>query len=477
MKPLYENEDVGTQDGRRLLVVSYHFPPDRAIGARRWEKFSHFASARGWGMDVFMRGDLSRSDLETARSSLPSGVRVFAVAAPSLRIERIENAVWRTLKGSRAPDANVSARPADAAAQAADGPRSIRPARPASFARRDLQWALHSPRGWLRAYWASLDFARISAWGDEVMAAVASVFDQRVHRAVVTSGPPFMMHDVGRRLSLRYRIPLVMDMRDPWSHVERLPEAIGTPAWVKLAEHYERMAVERATLIVVNTDVARAQMAATYPLRSRDIVTVTNGGDDELLPVVENRTRFVIAHAGTVYLDRDPRALFEAAASVIREHSLTPDDLTLEFIGELEAVGGFPIQEVARAEGIQDYVRVGPPRSHRDALEFMASATMLVTMSGSNMAAIPAKTFECVRFPAWVLAISAPGSATELLLEGTGGDVAAPGDAAAMAEIISRRYQEHRAGVVPEPIGSDVRFSRRHQAGILMDALEARVGK
>lgn len=465
MKPLFENEDVGSQRDRRLLIISYHFPPDRAVGARRWEKFSHFAAERGWGMDVFMRGDIAAADVEAARRQLPSGVRVFAVPQSTLRAESVERAIWRLVKGRGGP-----------AAATADATRNIvaRP-RPTSVSRSELRWALHTPRGWMRAYWAALDFARISAWGDGVMEAVSSVFDPGVHRAVVTSGPPFMSHDVGRRLSHRYRIPFIMDMRDPWSHVERLAEGIATPAWTRLAAHYERMAVERATLVVANTEVARRQMAASYPLRARDIITVTNGGDDEELPAPQCRNRFVIAHAGTVYLDRDPRALFEAAAQVIRRHSLTPDDLTLEFIGELEAVGGFPIDEVARAEGIADYVRTGPPRSHHDAIAFMAEATMLVTMSGTNMAAIPAKTFECVRFPAWVLALSEPASATDLLLDGTGADVASPRDVAAIASIIEKRYLEHRAGVVPEPIGRDPRFSRRHQAGILLDALEARV--
>ena len=71
MNSFYENKDVGTQGGRRLLVISYHFPPDRAVGARRWEKFSHFAAERGWGMDVFMRGDAAASDIEQARRALP----------------------------------------------------------------------------------------------------------------------------------------------------------------------------------------------------------------------------------------------------------------------------------------------------------------------------------------------------------------------------------------------------------------------
>ena len=466
MNPFFANKDVGSQRDRRLLVISYHFPPDRAVGAKRWEKFSHFAAERGWGLDVVMCGDAAELDAEAVRLMLPSGIRVFAIPLPTLRVERMESAVWRALKDRRV--ATTSSSPGSA--NTATGAQRV-----ASMPRSDFRWALHTPRGWMRAYWAALDFARVRAWGDDVIDAVSSVFDRSVHRAVVTSGPPFMSHDVGRRLSQRHRIPFVMDMRDPWSHAERLAEGIATPAWTRLAARYERLAVERAALIIANTEVARRQMVASYPLRVRDIVTVTNGADDDALPPQRRGGRFVIVHAGTLYLDRDPRALFEAAAQIIREFSLTPEDITLEFIGDMEAVGGFPIEAVARAEGISDYVTTGPSRSHGEATAFMADATMLVTMSGSNMAAIPAKTFECVRFPAWILALSAPASATALLLAETGADVASTTDVKAIAEIIGRRYQEHRAGVLPEPIGRDSRFSRRHQAGVLMDAIEARV--
>jgi hypothetical protein len=151
----------------------------------------------------------------------------------------------------------------------------------------------------------------------------------------------------------------------------------------------------------------------------------------------------------------------------------------LEFIGSLEAVGGFPIREVAQQEGIDSYVHTGPARPYAQAMEFMASATMLLSMSGSNATAIPAKTFECVRFDAWVLALSAPGSATELLLRGTGADVVSPKDADRIAQVIREHYLQYTDGVVPVRIGGDGsvndRFSRRSQANILFDAIEARI--
>ena len=292
-----------------------------------------------------------------------------------------------------------------------------------------------------------------------------------------------MSHDAGRRVSRLTGLPFVMDMRDPWRNVERLSEGTASPLWLHLAAKYEQRAVQQAALVVANTELATRALQETYPSRREDIITAMNGADADPLPARRGGKngvgvgRFVVGHAGTVYLDRDPRALFQAAAQVVRELSLTPDQFSLEFIGELEAVGGFPIREVAQQEGIADDVRTGPPRPYTDALQFMADATMLVTMSGTNATAIPAKTFECIRFDAWVLALSAPGSATELLLQGTEAYVVAPGDVERITAVIRKRYQQHAAGVTPNRISADVddRFSRCGQAKLLLDAFVSRV--
>lgn len=461
------HEDVGSQSSRRLIVISYFFPPDTAVGGRRWEKFCHFAAERGWGIDVLMHAGVDMTPTARLRE-LPTGVRVYCIAAPDFMLPKIEAAVARFVRARLRPRTHTnsdSQHPSQTPAPAPFG----------SVARSDLRWALHTPRGWLRLYWSWLDFGYGRAWSRSAVKAARAIFEPGVHRAVISSSPPYMAQEAARVIGEECGIPSVLDMRDPWRHVERIIESVATPLSLHFATRYESRAVAQAALIVANTEVSRRQLAATYPSRANDIITVTNGADEEPLPPQRVGGRFVIAHAGTVYLDRDPRALFSAAAIVIRELALTPDDFGLAFIGDIEAVGGFPIHEVARQEGISEYVETGPSRPHAGALAFMADATMLVTMSGSNMAAVPAKTFECGRFPAWVLALSAPGSATELLLSGTDADVVAPSDAEGIAAVIRARYAQHRAGVIPAPVGADPRFSRRSQADILFDALESRL--
>ena len=89
---------------------------------------------------------------------------------------------------------------------------------------------------------------------------------------------------------------------------------------------------------------------------------------------------------------------------------------------------------------------------------------------------MPAKIYEYVRFPAWMLVTAMAESATASLLRGTDADMVDPHDVDEIARIIQRRYEEFCRGVIPAPIGSDGRFDRRIQARKLMDLIVARCG-
>jgi hypothetical protein len=280
-----------------------------------------------------------------------------------------------------------------------------------------------------------------------------------------------MTHETGRVLSQRHGLPFVMDMRDPWSLNERVTERWASPLWLRGTARHEREMVRQAALVVANTTPARDALARAYPDASERIITVMNGSDDDPLPPQRRGGRFTIAYAGTVYDYGDPRSLFRAAARVIRDLALAPDDFGMDFIGNFDDGGEQALLETARTEGVEDFISVGPTRSHEGAMHFLSQATMLVTFPGWNSVAIPGKVFECVRFDAWLLALSEAGSATDLLLRGTDADVVPRNDIEGIARVIASRYQAHQRGEEATHIARDERFSRRLQARILLDAL------
>jgi len=484
-RPLFEHPGA-TRRPRRLLLISYHFPPDTTIGARRWEKLAHFVAERGWGLDVITcaepGADLARLQL------LPEDTRVYAIPSQSMRAaEWLEHQMWRVYRtiipapSAPKPDAHSGAAVianGEAVAPDVASANDTAPAlplqsrqQPDTMSRHDVRWWPPSPRTLLRSYWVWLDFGRNRRWARHAERLAEELLERDGHFAVVTSGPPHMTHESGRMLSKRRGIPFVMDMRDPWSLNERIPERWATPLWLRSTARHEREMVSQAALVVANTAPARDSLAGAYPDANRKIIAVMNGSDDDPLPPQRRGGRFTIGYAGTVYDYGDPRSLFRAAARVIRDLALSPDDFGMDFIGNFKDGGEESLRATARAEGVEEFVSVGPTRSHEGAKEFMSQATMLVTFPGWNSVAIPGKVFECVRFDAWLLALSDVGSATELLLRGTDADVVPRDDIDGIARAIARRYQAHRRGEQATHIARDERFSRSRQARILLDAL------
>lgn len=455
----------GGDPGRpRLLLVAYHFPPDSAVGALRWEKLTGYAAEHGWAVDA-ITADPSAVDVrdESRLRELPPGTRVYAVRPEPVVADRLADAMLglrprRRAASAAAPSAGESKAPRRAAA-----PRA------ASLTPDQMRWPVLGVADWKRLYDAWRHYTAEVSWGRGAVRIGERLVAVHAHPVIVSCGPPHIAaHGAARVLAARTARPFVIDLRDPWATVRRLPEAYASPLWFTLSERAERRTVAAARMVVVNTDPVRDMMRAKYP--AARVITVMNGYDDEAIPAVERDACFTMAYAGAIYLDRDPRPLIRALARVVRELSLRPGDLRLALIGNVDSYGGVPLGTMAEQEGVAAFVETGGRRPRRDALEFLARAHMLVSLPQDSAHAVPSKVFEFMLFDAWMLALAEPGTATEVVLRGTQVDVAAPSDEAAMAHAIRRRYEQFRAGERPVR-AAEPRFSRREQARLLFRAL------
>jgi len=460
--------EVG-RDEQRCLLIAPHFPPGTGAGALRWEKLcGHLASA-GWALDVVTMDPAVLPSRDEARlAALPAGTRVFAVAPTGAWIDPLEQAAWRAVRGLRAARAALRKEEAMPAGAPAGAP--VRTTRE-SYASAELRWRA-SPDDARRAFHAYAALARDRAWARAAANGATRELDRGLYRAVITSGPPHMVHLAGATLARRWGVPHVVDMRDPWSLVERLPAAHASPITVLVARHHERRLIRAAAAVITNTDAHGVALGRVYPRARQRITTVMNGCDEDAPPPAPPTRRFLIAYTGTIYLDRNPRPLFEAAGRVVRAASLSPDEFGIELMGTVHSLDGVSIADVARDAGLGEYVRLRPPAPRREALEFMAHAAMLVDLPQDSTMAIPSKVFEYMSFPAWILAMAERDTATELLLRDTPADVVRPGDVEAIERVLRRRLEEFRGGVRPAPISADGRFSRRAQAGRLLAVLE-----
>ena len=206
------------------------------------------------------------------------------------------------------------------------------------------------------------------------------------------------------------------------------------------------------------------------------MIAVPNGCDEEPVPASQHERRFVIAYAGSIYLDRDPRPLFRAAAQLVTERGLSPAEFGIEFMGDVRSFDGVPIEQIAQEEGMEAFVQSHAPRPRAEALAFLARATMLVILPQDSDMAIPAKIFDYMQFDAWLLALAEDGSAVEQLLRGSSADVVPPDAVDTLAGLLHLRYLQHLRGEWPMRLAEDPRYSRREQATRLFTAIEAIAG-
>jgi glycosyltransferase involved in cell wall biosynthesis len=454
----------------RLLLISAVFPPDRTVGAQRWQKMLPILMERGWASDVITMAPETPIDA-AGRAALNEldGTRVYAVDRRPLPTRALERAALAVARSIRRPPPQPPSPESRVPSPAIPAPHV--PSIPVP----DIKWHLTHPRGWMRAYYGWAEHAEVLRWSRAAARLAVTLGRATRYDVIITSSPPHMTHEAGRLAAQQLALPLVLDLRDPWSLSDRLYEMFASPLWLREARRYERRVVDAAALVVANTEPFATAMAARYP-RARRVIAITNGADMDPLPPARPPARFTIRYAGTIYSERDPVTLFEAAGRVVRELALTPAEFGIDLIGEAGDTGGGRLLALAHAAGVDAFTTVGPRRPRREALEFLAGASMLVSFPNfSESVAISAKLFEYMRYDAWLLVLASPGSAARQLLAGTNADVASPTDPAEAAAHIARRVRAHQRGEKPVALARETRFTRRFQAWRLADALDALV--
>ncbi len=450
----------GTLRPRRVLLVSYHFPPSTAIGALRWEKLAHALAGRGYAVDVLSLNPSQLERRDNARvDALPANVRIFGVTHRIPVLEWAWNRLAALTKDMRRASAqgHVSSAPpspTETAATVVGGRSSLM-----GNIRRMVNARLHVAN--------ELSWARAAAQKGINMATTDR------YDAVITSGPPHYVHVAGRLIHERTGIPHIADFRDPWRLAESVARDMSATTLQALADRYETGVVAKANKVIMNTETAARSMRGRYPNFAGKIAAIMNGSDPEDRVESPPRDRFTLLYAGTLYLQRDPRVVFQACAPLVAELGLTPSQFGVDFLGPSDVYNGQRVLDVAAEYGLRDHVRMGGLLPRRTALERAALATHLVCLPDGQRLTIQAKLFEYVQLDCWLLVFAEPDSAMAAALEGTDADVVAPSDVQRAAALVRNRWFQFATGKRPTAIGNDGRFLRSTQAEHLCALLDA----
>jgi glycosyltransferase involved in cell wall biosynthesis len=433
---------------RRVLMITYVFPPTGGAGVQRVTKFVKYLPHHGWLPSV----------LTVANPSVPLVDQSLGSDIPPETIVRRAK-TWEPSYGFKtavAADAGASRR------RQGIVPRVARAA-----ARRVGKILLQPDPQALWRPWAVREGKRL--------------LYEVPHDAIVATGPPFSTFLVGAALSRKTGLPLVLDYRDEWDLSNIYWEHQRAGLLSRLIQRRMQNRVIRAAKAVIATTPSSAR--ALEKLRnncgsSASVAWIYNGFDAEDFPPSffeegPANAMYRLTYVGTLWTLTSPAALVAAVSRFSECDPILASRLELVFAGRR-----LPGEEqlLDRLKGLTCQVSKHPYVDHSEAMRLLWEAdglcVLMADLAGAGRV-LPAKIFEYMAARRPILAIAPPGEVWELLRGHPAAHCFAPSDISGIANFLRIEVSRHQQnGHQVFPLSAGTAFDRRQQAGQLGGLLD-----
>ena len=289
---------------------------------------------------------------------------------------------------------------------------------------------------------------------------------------IVTSGPPHSLHLIGMDLKEKTNVKWFADFRDPWT-------TIGYHNKLKLGNSASRKHKNLESKVLNSADVILVTSATTKKefeaLTTKPIEVITNGFDVEKIEKQTLDEKFSLAHIGSFLSERNPRILWKCLKELIKENADFKKDFELKLIGAvsqevLDAITEFKLDKYLNNLG---YV------SHKMAVEQQRKSQVLLLVeidSEETKSIIPGKLFEYMVSERPIIGIGPEGSDFAEIIQNTNTGVFVKYDEIKkLKSSILSYYEEYKTGKLKSNAIGLQYYSRKNLTEKLSKLLKSQI--
>lgn len=345
---------------KKLLIITYYWPPAGGPGVQRWLKFVKYLPDFGVQPIVYIPENPTYPIVDEA---LVSEVSDKAIILKHKIFEPYQLAGIFSKKQTKKISSGI-----------------IPNQKKQTFLEKILLWVrgnLFIPDA--RKYWVkpSVDYLKKYIQENEI-------------DTVVTSGPPHSLHLIGLQLKSELKINWLADFRDPWT-------TIGYHKALKLSSYAAKKhkALEKKVLTTADTIIVTSKTTKTefQAITNQPIEIITNGYDVENIPRQKLDEKFTMSHIGSFLSDRNPAILWEVLSELVSENVNFASRFQLNLIGKVSQ----EIIDSISKFNLSNYCNLVGYISHNEAIIFQKKSQILLLIeinSPETKSIIPGKLFE-----------------------------------------------------------------------------------
>jgi glycosyltransferase involved in cell wall biosynthesis len=427
---------------KKVLIITYYWPPSGGAGVQRWLKFVKYLRDFGWEPIVYTPENPEPPDFdETLLADVPENLTV------------IKRPVWEPYSFyKRFTGQKKTSRISH------------------GFLKEDnKQGFAEKIAVWVRGNFFIPD-ARCF-WIRPSVKFLIQYLRKNPVDAIVSSGPPHSMHMIALGLKNKLDIPWLADFRDPWTEIDFFDKLRLSKFARSKHRKLERRVLTSADVVVA---VGNHLAERLHILGAQKVEVIPNGYDEDdfkFLPV-EIRPTFSITHVGSLNKDRNPEILWKSIARICSENEELDQKLRLQFIGKVD----YNLKESISKYGLEKHTEIIPYLPHQEALKQAASSSILlliINQTPNQQGILTGKVFEYIAMHRPVLCIGPEeGDASGILTLCNSGETFGYDEEKALEEWIIQAFKNFKDGIQAYTGNENTfRFSRKYQTAELAQVL------
>lgn len=361
---------------KKVLIITYYWPPAGGPGVQRWLKFVKYLPDFGIQPVVYIPENPTYPLID---ENLLSEVSPKAII---LKNKIIEPYAWASVFSKNSTKKISSG--------------IIPNQKKQSFIQKMMLWI----RGNL-----FIPDARV-LWVKPSVKYLSKYIQENEIETIITTGPPHSLHLIGLALKKERNVKWIADFRDPWTTIGYHKALKLTTSSAKKHKDLEKEVMNVVDELLVTSPTTKKEFES---ITSKPIHVITNGYDVEKVIKQPLDEKFTLAHIGSFLSDRNPQILWEVLSELIQENEQFAADFQLKLIGAtsqevLDSISNF---------GLNNYVNNLGYVSHQEAVEHQRKSQVLLLIeinSEETKSIIPGKVFEYIVSERPIVAIGPEGS-------------------------------------------------------------------
>jgi len=393
---------------KKLLIITYYWPPAGGPGVQRWVKLSKYLSKLGYQCYV-VTVDEQHASYPTTDASLQNEINasIKVTKTKSFEVLKIFSSLF---KKEKVPYAGIP-----------DKDKMSFVGRLALYVRSNF----------------FIPDARVG-WNKYALKACEEIISREKIDVIITTSPPHSTQLIGLILKQKFKnIKWLADLRDPWTDIYYYEKLSHTNTSKQKDLGLEKQILEQADgAITVSTDLKRLFLKKSDKIKENIISIIPNGFDEDDFTNTKSlpNKEFTIVHTGTINSNYNIQGFIKAINSVQLDQ-----DFKIHFIGNVDAFIKQQLQnQVKKPVSFTPYV------AHHDAINFMCNADLLLLAipdNERNKGILTGKIFEYLASQKPILCLGPmDGDAASIINDCKVGQVFEFMDDAKMASYITEVY-------------------------------------